>query len=616
MRKQYPLEGIASLLAEKGRMGDTMLVHMNPIEVEGLAALSPTGQLSTNPDTGQPEAFLPLLIPLAASMGGSALAGAAGAGLIGSAMAGGLASGVATGAITGDWERGLYSGIAGAGLGAAAGAAGAAAGDAAAAGTDVAATGVDAIADEALASTVLAETGDLAAAGADVSGGIASPITTPIAGSQPLPNVSNLPAVKPSAEAGYGSGFDMSKVSGESFGQALKQPWQAPEGEGMMTQIMKPRTMMPMALGLNQVAELEAQEGNERDSRNQEKEDAASRLASYNRLQNAYSAAQPGVATGYSPFRANMSSQIPGPWRPPGYALGGMTTMQGKRKGEPGYGQFGMKGANAYGGIDPVEIQARLRGVTSVSPPAGYRPGFDPEFDYFQNVEAGDTAAITTPPSTTEEQWRNMYPAFQRMDPLPEAPATPSILIPKNVEGGTAPGMAAGGEVMLNTPAGPVGVPAGGIADIPNQYNQPPQAQGQPSEEDIQTLAMALTGQAGEQSEQIVEMFVRRYGPEAFMQMRDMILQNMTPNAQTEGLIQGQGGGMDDQVMGTIGGQQPVAVSPGEYIVPADVVSGLGDGSSDAGAAELDKMSGNVRMARGGSTTQPPPFDARKVLPA
>jgi hypothetical protein len=72
---------------------------------------------------------------------------------------------------------------------------------------------------------------------------------------------------------------------------------------------------------------------------------------------------------------------------------------------------------------------------------------------------------------------------------------------------------------------------------------------------------------------------------------------------------------MDDQIQGMVGGQQPIAVSPGEFIVPADVVSGLGDGSSDAGARELDAMMDRTRMARGGTTTQPRPFDARGVLP-
>ena len=73
---------------------------------------------------------------------------------------------------------------------------------------------------------------------------------------------------------------------------------------------------------------------------------------------------------------------------------------------------------------------------------------------------------------------------------------------------------------------------------------------------------------------------------------------------------------MDDQVMGMIGDQQPVAVSPGEYIVPADVVSGLGDGSSEAGAEELDKMLDDVRKARqGGRTSQPPAINAQGAMP-
>ena len=61
MNNTNPLQEAANQLASRGRYGDTMMVHMNPIEVDALAQLSPTGQLTTNPDTGQPEAFLPLL---------------------------------------------------------------------------------------------------------------------------------------------------------------------------------------------------------------------------------------------------------------------------------------------------------------------------------------------------------------------------------------------------------------------------------------------------------------------------------------------------------------------------------------------------------------------------
>ena len=75
---------------------------------------------------------------------------------------------------------------------------------------------------------------------------------------------------------------------------------------------------------------------------------------------------------------------------------------------------------------------------------------------------------------------------------------------------------------------------------------------------------------------------------------------------------------MDDLVPGMIGDQQPVAVSPGEFIVPADVVSGLGDGDTDAGAEDLEQMMDRVRMERTGTTEQPQPLMAKKggILPA
>jgi hypothetical protein len=189
---------------------------------------------------------------------------------------------------------------------------------------------------------------------------------------------------------------------------------------------------------------------------------------------------------------------------------------------------------------------------------------------------------------------------------------------------------AAGGEVMLNMGDVQAPVAPGGIAGIQNEYTEMPentqqpmqpmqqatqQAPAEPSQEDITMLAGALLGKAEGNADKIVEGFIQKYGNELFLIFRQMILEQSTPNAQTAGMIEGQGGGMDDQVQGTIGGQQPVAVSPGEYIVPADVVSGLGDGSSDAGARELDAMMDRTRMARGGNTTQPPPFDARRVLP-
>ena len=82
------------------------------------------------------------------------------------------------------------------------------------------------------------------------------------------------------------------------------------------------------------------------------------------------------------------------------------------------------------------------------------------------------------------------------------------------------------------------------------------------------------------------------------------------------GLTVGPGDGMSDEIMTTISGEQPAALSPGEFVVPADVVSGLGNGSTQAGANALDDMMERVRKARGGSALQPPALNAQDMMPA
>ena len=118
-----------------------------------------------------------------------------------------------------------------------------------------------------------------------------------------------------------------------------------------------------------------------------------------------------------------------------------------------------------------------------------------------------------------------------------------------------------------------------------------------------------------ENADEVIEMFIAEYGVDEFRKLREAVLQSIVPDARTEGMIQGSTGGMDDEVMGMIGEDQGVAVSPGEYIVAADVVSGLGDGNSDAGADVLDQMMEDVRAARTGGR-QPAPINKSAVMPA
>jgi hypothetical protein len=73
---------------------------------------------------------------------------------------------------------------------------------------------------------------------------------------------------------------------------------------------------------------------------------------------------------------------------------------------------------------------------------------------------------------------------------------------------------------------------------------------------------------------------------------------------------------MADQIPATIDGAQPAALSDGEFVIPADVVSHLGNGNSNAGAQELYAMMDKVREDRTGTTAQGFQINPRKYLPA
>jgi hypothetical protein len=68
--------------------------------------------------------------------------------------------------------------------------------------------------------------------------------------------------------------------------------------------------------------------------------------------------------------------------------------------------------------------------------------------------------------------------------------------------------------------------------------------------------------------------------------------------------LQGETDGMADKIPSSIDGEQPAALSHGEFVVPADVVSHLGNGNSDAGAKKLYEMMDRIRQARTGTTEQ------------
>jgi hypothetical protein len=82
------------------------------------------------------------------------------------------------------------------------------------------------------------------------------------------------------------------------------------------------------------------------------------------------------------------------------------------------------------------------------------------------------------------------------------------------------------------------------------------------------------------------------------------------------GYLDGHGDGMSDSIPGTIEGKQPARLADGEFVIPADVVSHLGNGSSKAGAKRLYSMMAKIRRARTGNSKQGKQINPNKYMPA
>ena len=737
---RYPAKPMMDEMARYGRYGDSMLVHMNPAEVAGIASLVPGGRLTTNPVTGQPEAFLPFLLGFAAK----------GLGL--GALGTGALVGAGTAAVTGDLKRGILSGLTagfGAGLGEAVGVAEAGA-----------TTAADVVQGGELADAISAADASVLEKGLEFGSEVTAADPSVLAGATP------------SVELAQMTGLDASPLDQlrGSVPDAFKSGTGI--GEGISQNLGFTGNLAGAGITAGMVEQDKMQEQFARQERARLGEAEADRKEAFDDLQRGYAMAQPGIPTGLSAERSEMSRRTPSPmYAASGGQVRGMEAggraSSGDQDENPYARQFAglgaardiarfMGGARGYGGVDPVTVQQRLRGPDVVAPPRDYMPGFEPEFNYFQNLARDPSGNIVGTPDVPDRSYRptrqGVISRSQYFDPILQAPqsnaqmneyrrtlekldpgpldeeivmglasegstlSTPqqnmfreyAPLAPFNMDqrnrfaelmdrgmslqeaianqqfarskgydldgdgvvtneefsqatakpekedvpdfvsgltseqqarmqeylqtfdpetakflsslvpGGLAGvgsfmaegGVAEGSDIPIRTSMMQGTVPDGGIARVPTEFTQ----QAMPSEQEMSMLAMAVLGQT-ENPDPIINMFVDRYGPDMFRRVRQMILESVVPNAQTEGMVRGSGSGMDDAVQGMIGSDQPVAVSPGEFIVPADVVSGLGEGSSDAGAKRLDEMMDKVRIERNGTTRQAPPIDERKVMP-
>jgi len=84
----------------------------------------------------------------------------------------------------------------------------------------------------------------------------------------------------------------------------------------------------------------------------------------------------------------------------------------------------------------------------------------------------------------------------------------------------------------------------------------------------------------------------------------------------TPRFLSGGGDGMSDDIPAVIGDKQPARLADGEFVIPADVVSHLGNGSSKAGAKRLYEMMADIRKERTGTKKQAPAIKPSKFMPA
>lgn len=649
-----PYMGVANNLAGYGRYGDSMLVHMNPVEVQMLSRMSPTGQLTRNPMTGQPEAFLPFLAPILGSLAGSSLLTGVGAGGIlgaaglSSAAAGAIGSALGTTLATGDLEQGIMSGITGYGLGGALGKVASLGNKAAQSAAADLATQQSAqkILDTSTAEALSKAQAQEAAAVAATKGSMASD-TLPSAGLESVTQATQDPTYLAALQRQQTGAADVAAAQ-----QALTTAQRnIPASEIAMgplrrpgaffSELAQPSTYLPAYVGESARMQKQMEEEGEMSAKRFAEEQEGERARARGQIGSVYSAlssAYPGVRYADGGFVVPPSTEPEFTRGPRGIAIRNPNyTTPASSNAEID------KFSASMGMPSPTDVQLSLRGQYALTPPTasysaldvggeGYLPGIAPEFQYFTDIDpnappsggTGDGTGGTDygtggtddgiEPDFGKDGYSN--PAISSL--FSQAASDAFRKSPQSYESTDESQFPISQPDMSSQPTEDdlyalraYRDQLFGIRDEFAEGGMTGLMEEAPEQDDSQSLirmtVSAIRGEV-ENADQIIKAFVEQYGTEAFMQLREAVLQSIVPGAQTNGMVEGDGGGQDDMVEGMIGDRQRVAVSPGEYIVPADVVSLAGGGYSGDGAKFFDGLVDDIRQKTMGTTEQVKPY--------
>jgi len=528
----------AEAVRQRGRFGDSVLMHVNPQEAEALAAGS-GGYLTTNPDTGLPEAFLPaMLLPLLGGLGGTALAtsGAlAGLGGLGAFMAanpyiaGAIGSGLGKTIATGDLGEGLKTGLI---------------------------SGVTGGVLQGLTSG-----GDFIRSGADIGGADAlAAARAADATSNVVPSIDGADAALslqagPGGDVIYGSGNMGTNLEALDLARAANPAGYAPD--------VSITTRLPASDNVFGTGDFASKLGKD--------------VGTIDKL---LEPPRPGY------IDPDSGAFVKGQLNPLGQVVGGVGSSILEEAAFPTTVNFDEEEERVY---RPQRFGTRDR----FTPDADYRGGIDPEFNYFSptrfvadggamRMEMGGLAAL-------EE--------MQGMDP-------------------TASGLGAMAGVMEGAD------PDSSMMQIQSMMMEGASPDGDTQDIIVEEAISAIRGEHAN-PDVAIQSFVAQYGEAALNVLveqvgQEMMMEQMGQNqdmlVEGDGIVKGIGKGRDDMVQASLEGEKDVLLSRDEFVLPADVVSGLGDGSTRAGEEELMKLIDRVRTRRTG--TKEPPNMVGQVMPA
>ena len=570
------LHTAAKHLESHGRNNDTMLVHMTPREVKGLQdlAMASGGSLTINPHTGLPEAgFLESLIPM---LGGAALMMIPGVGPLAAAGIMGAGYGIATGSL----EKGLMAGLSAYG--------------GASLGGSLAEMGASTLAEQGVAQGTNVGTEAITKAGVD-----ALPQGYNTAGN----------AFSPS-EMLAGSSRDATTNAIQNSLNAQNFPNVAPE---QLQNLQSATTSMPNPL------------------------DATKSAGALN-YANAPVPTSPAQAMGQG-FKDAFSSGSSA------LDFAGNNKIALASAALPAaLDSFGQKGISPVTTADHSHDGDYLKKLSPnfrAQDPTRPNPYYQTQYPTYAASGGIMDANPPTPglmdggqPARVDFMGKDMYPMSEQDN---SHYATPSQMPT------SAQQTMASYEANTNPLTGEMTMAAGGLAGyapggyVPSSYSsydkfQPlshlpvkgvysdsdPDTAKKPADQAAmirfnKTLAAANLGKA-----KLPKTSIKGLGdiPDVESAAGGGMMHGIGGYSDGGRMLKGPGDGMSDSIPAVIGSKQPARLADGEFVVPADVVSHLGNGSTDAGAKKLYSMMDKIRKARTGKKKQAPAVNVSKYLPA